>query len=349
MDARLISTAQNGNTLLAHEMGHVLFLYHTFQGSATNGTYVCPPNGNPALDGDEVTDTAPHRQFDPPACSESALNSCTGAPFGGLVHNLMTYGNCRDRFTPGQVARMRANLAGPLQSLATSLYRFAPTPAEALVPPTCRVTYGVAPDNQNVGISRVSVNTIDHASGSFPGLDGFYNDYSCSEKTTVRAGGMYTFAATATNPVTVYVDFNNDGTFDETTERVLNGVNRGTISIPLTAVRGVYLRMRVRTDPGGGPVTACYLPGDAFYGSGEVEDYGLQVQAGGVAVHTLASGDWQNPATWSGGQVPGSADTVTIAAGHTITVNTAVQAQTIVYQPGGRIVMTDTGKLTLQP
>ena len=71
VDAELINNAQNGNTLLAHEMGHVLYLYHTFQGSsASNGTFVCPANSNPALDGDEVADTAPHKQFDPPSCSE---------------------------------------------------------------------------------------------------------------------------------------------------------------------------------------------------------------------------------------------------------------------------------------
>ena len=244
---------------------------------------------------------------------------------------------------------MRANLAGPLHSLVQSLYRFAPTPAEALVPPACRVTFGVAPDNQDVGIFRVIFNSINHVSGSFPGLDGFYNDYSCSEKTTVRAGESYAFEAQAAQPVTVYVDYNNDGAFDESTERVLDGVNQGRVLIPLTAVRAAYLRMRVRTDPGGGRSTACYLPGDAFYGSGEVEDYGLQVQAEGMAVHTIAPGAWHDPMIWSGGQVPSYMDAVTISAGHTIIVSRAVHVQTILYQSGGGIFIVDPGRITIHP
>ncbi len=38
---------------------------------------------------------------------------------------------------------------------------------------------------------------------------------------------------------------------------------------------------------------------------------------------SVASGNWNNPATWTGGVLPGCTDIATIAAGHNVTVNTA--------------------------
>ncbi|GAB2772878.1 hypothetical protein GCM10027275_14780 [Rhabdobacter roseus] len=100
--------------VFAHEMGHSLFLHHTFQGDNScsgcpSENVICPVNTNPLTDGDQVADTSPHRVqdlgFDTP---ETALNPCTDAPFGiGTIRNHMAYGNNADRFTPGQIARMR--------------------------------------------------------------------------------------------------------------------------------------------------------------------------------------------------------------------------------------------------
>ncbi|WP_373512258.1 M43 family zinc metalloprotease [Persicitalea sp.] len=101
----------------AHEIGHVLFLAHTFNGDNSGyppnpNTTVCPPNDNPLVDGDQVADTPPHRVFDlnynTPATD---INYCTSQPFGiGLVKNHMAYYTSADRFTPGQIARMRFHL-----------------------------------------------------------------------------------------------------------------------------------------------------------------------------------------------------------------------------------------------
>ena len=46
------------STTAAHEIGHALNLFHTFEGDGTGGT--CPLNANCATDGDLVCDTPPH-------------------------------------------------------------------------------------------------------------------------------------------------------------------------------------------------------------------------------------------------------------------------------------------------
>jgi len=105
--------------LLAHEMGHYLGLYHTFQGMDCK-------NDNCATDGDMVCDTPPQRDiFSSPACNRPA-NSCSTDTLSGfttdvpdLISNFMSYGNasCINEFTEGQATRMRATIASVRNSL----------------------------------------------------------------------------------------------------------------------------------------------------------------------------------------------------------------------------------------
>lgn len=76
-----------------HETGHWLGLLHTFAGG-------CGPHG------DRVADTAP--QAKPNYGCHPQRNTCS-APGRDPVHNFMDYGDdaCMDRFTAGQVVRMR--------------------------------------------------------------------------------------------------------------------------------------------------------------------------------------------------------------------------------------------------
>jgi len=104
--------------VLAHEVGHWLNLYHTFQ----NGC-----GGNSAADcmlaGDRVCDTPPVASPNY-GCPATAPNSCTETPtdLPDLINNHMDYtdDNCRNAFTSGQDARMvgaltsyRSNLISP--------------------------------------------------------------------------------------------------------------------------------------------------------------------------------------------------------------------------------------------
>jgi hypothetical protein len=70
-----------------------------------------------------------------------------------------------------------------------------------------------------------------------------------------------------------------------------------------------------------------------------------------VAATSVASGNWNAPATWSCNCIPSSSNgTITISAGHTVTVNTAVTADEIVVAagtPGGVLNITSGGVLTV--
>ena len=109
--------------LLAHEMGHYLGLYHTFEGGCNN--YNC------STDGDKVCDTPPDASVMPsPACNnpENSCNTDTLSNYSnGFFHtdvpdqiaNFMDYGNsaCSIEFTQGQADRMRAAIQTQRSSL----------------------------------------------------------------------------------------------------------------------------------------------------------------------------------------------------------------------------------------
>lgn len=112
--------------LLAHEMGHYLGLYHTFEGYCFNN--------NCATDGDRVCDTPPDGSTGASSCS-SPTNSCNSDTASNYsngffpkdvpdqVSNFMDYSNtsCSNQFTEGQAARMRAAIATQRSSLINNL------------------------------------------------------------------------------------------------------------------------------------------------------------------------------------------------------------------------------------
>jgi gliding motility-associated-like protein len=100
--------------LLAHEMGHYLSLYHTFEGGCTNNDCL--------TDGDRVCDTPPDGTTRPSGSCNSPGNSCNTDTLSSYsngffkkdttdqISNFMDYGNaaCSNQFTQGQTDRMRA-------------------------------------------------------------------------------------------------------------------------------------------------------------------------------------------------------------------------------------------------
>lgn len=97
-----------GTALIAHEMGHYLSLYHTFEGQ------ICL-NNDCTTNGDRVCDTPPDRSINSSPCN-SPENSCTTDTLSGftvdvpdIISNFMDYGSpCPSVFTLGQAQRMRA-------------------------------------------------------------------------------------------------------------------------------------------------------------------------------------------------------------------------------------------------
>jgi hypothetical protein len=97
--------------LLAHEMGHYLGLYHTFEGYCNNN--------NCTLNGDRVCDTPPDGSYRYSPCSnpENSCNTDTLSNYSNgnfkkdvvdPIENIMDYGDstCQNTFTQGQADRM---------------------------------------------------------------------------------------------------------------------------------------------------------------------------------------------------------------------------------------------------
>ncbi|HEV2719894.1 MAG TPA: PKD domain-containing protein [Thermoanaerobaculia bacterium] len=96
----------NQGKVLAHEVGHVLNLFHTFQGGCS-GLFA----SDCATSGDHVCDTPQIAAASSGCPALGSVQSCDGSP--ALIKNHMDYTNdvCRMTFTAGQEARMLATLA----------------------------------------------------------------------------------------------------------------------------------------------------------------------------------------------------------------------------------------------
>ncbi len=128
------------------------------------------------------------------------------------------------------------------------------------------------------GIYKVSFDAIQNT--SIDGVEG-YMDFSCTNLTSVTGGSTHVLSVTTGtgNPqdTRVWIDFNNDGDFNNTNELIMDVQNAynpsQNILLPTTGV--VYstpLRMRVSSDVVGVAQSAC----DANF-HGQTEDYSVIV------------------------------------------------------------------------
>ncbi|WP_185247164.1 GEVED domain-containing protein [Chryseobacterium bernardetii] len=287
------ASAVNAQTL-AHEFGHALGLRHTHEGyNATTGD--CPVNTDCTLNGDLVCDTEPMKSLYhssvPRNCQTGQINPCTSQLYAGGERNIMAYTFCfRDLFTPGQTDRATAQLLQYRQSLINSPVASA-TAINNNVSLTnaCTPTSITNPGGFNIGITSVKFGSINNSSSNYKqASNNFYENFTGNycfgySKTTIpqNTATTITVAPGTSNPhiIKAYIDYNNDGQFNESTELILSqsGISNGafataSVTPPSDAVTNTPLRMRVIGDYNGTAITACYTPK-----YGQVEDYSVTI------------------------------------------------------------------------
>ncbi|QNH63640.1 GEVED domain-containing protein [Hymenobacter sediminicola] len=150
-------------------------------------------------------------------------------------------------------------------------------------PTTSACTPGSAPSSSfafGMGILNVTLGSINNTT---LGVQEGFRDYACTIGTTLTVGQNYPISvrtnANANENVRVYLDLNNDGTLNPTTELIFSSnsakTHSGTISLPTGTVLNTALRLRVAADYVNVPLpTPCSTPQYS-----QTEDYAVTVQA----------------------------------------------------------------------
>lgn len=280
----------------AHEMGHALGLYHTFEGGDED---LCPPaETNCSTEGDLVCDTEVHAYYW--TCPTNAeINPCTGTYYQGTQYNIMSYGICQNRFTPGQRDRAIYMLKTYRQSLINSNGLNDPAHADYTIPVDALCTPSTIYPTYNMGPANVQIGNMFHK-GFGALVDGSYyidhvTDCQLSPKVAeVQLGAIlpiYVTVQSYEQILKVYIDFNNDGSFDEISELVCfqyidsSAPFVDEITMPsVSPFVDVPLRVRVMTDYYTNlGISAC---DPLLYG--QAEDFALILRAGPLASQLLS-------------------------------------------------------------
>ena len=209
------------NSTVVHEVGHYFNLYHTFQGDDTNNDGVsdaCPADTTVGNNSDGCGDTVPH-QRETSTCPST--NTCTGSAWvdNNTIYNVMSYYHCTDRLTNDQRTRARAAMSGTL--IESSKGDEAPLAGFTAPNSVCSVNSPAA--NNFSGIMSVELNGTSIGS-STTAADGGNIDRSqdCSGLFEIDADNTNTVNVTVApgnfHQVALYIDWNNDGDFNDEAE-----------------------------------------------------------------------------------------------------------------------------------
>ncbi len=193
-DGVVIDFYSVNNYVLAHESGHYLGLYHTWQDGCRND--------NCLLDGDNVCDTPPDTTTSGcmgNSCS-SEMNDTSGFnPFIGDVNDLpnyMDYTSCPLSFSLGQADRMNYSLTA-IRSLLLQSNGCGFTGGPA---PVAHIDYTISPCNDGVVHFSDSLCTnITTVNWDFNN-DGVYDSYIHNPVYTFPATGTYTVKLIVAGP-----------------------------------------------------------------------------------------------------------------------------------------------------
>ncbi|MGQ1928242.1 GEVED domain-containing protein [Ornithobacterium rhinotracheale] len=259
--------AKRGDITLPHELGHTLGLYHLFNcegGEDVCQSNQCPPfTGDCKKDDDKICDTEPTISFQQ-RTKENIINPCTKKPYEGGDFNIMHYGNALDRFTPGQVYRMIFELNdNPIkQALLNSPALNLPSKPIEIKPAKCIPTNIKEKDNPyNIGVTHVRFGDyIFNSEGYSREGKQVYIDKTLkfsNKNIQFIKGETYEFEVGAKindHEYFAYIDYNNDGVFDES-EKIFENKSvsksstfKTNITIAENAVENTPLRLRVVAD-----------------------------------------------------------------------------------------------------
>ncbi|MCL4856593.1 MAG: hypothetical protein KJZ55_04860, partial [Flavobacteriales bacterium] len=255
----------DGSTVI-HEFGHYFHLYHTFQGDNDNAN--CPADLVVGDDSDGCADTEIHKRLTS-TCPTN--NTCNGNnPYGlNTRNNYMSYFSCTDRLTNDQKTRVTAAMSGT--SIVASKGAIDPDPgySNPIATNCSPVTGPTGLSGGYAGIMNFSVENDATFTSSNAGDDGGYVDFttSCNNFITVDENSTKNISVTTwynAQNIKGYIDFNNDGDFDDAGEQVFStstpantnppytSTANTSITIPVvngsTVVGNTYMRMRVITD-----------------------------------------------------------------------------------------------------
>jgi hypothetical protein len=284
----------NLNMTLVHEMGHAFNLYHTFQGDDPDNDNIttCPSNVTCTTDGDRVCDTDPHIRSNSDCVN--GTNACSGGnPNANFIHNYMDYSAeaCKNNFTAGQVSRMRAAILANRPSLINSMGLNTVSPLSPYTPPIAADFTPATLDLTGIyaGVLNLTVNgrTVTTESAYYD--NGYVNGVSnCTNLIQLVSGATYSFSSTIlgfnNEQFGLWIDFNNDGDFDDASEEIVRQTNipgtgtsqrvtiNGTITVPSWVPLNTPVRLRVMDD-----VSTIYgaapLLSSADSEAGQAEDY----------------------------------------------------------------------------
>lgn len=246
------------DTTFAHEFGHAMGLYHTFDGGRYDAVpgdadYCPPPVGatdNCATDNDEVCDTEKAGSaytFYPVIPSNSTLNPCTGVNYQGVQYNMMNYTNSvAQKFTAGQGQRINDFFMLIRNSLTTSKGATPPVASSVSTTPIAATCNPAGVTNPSVGApngivslagpTSVKLGNINNASAAaWPGDLRYYIDYTTqncltNSHTPLLIGQQQTIeigfvqGTNVDQSIRAWIDYNNNGTF-ESNELIASGNN----------------------------------------------------------------------------------------------------------------------------
>ena len=280
------------NRTLAHEFAHALGLKHPCEGADGNGGQ-CPSNTNCSTDNDAVCDTPPTQSllYINPAPDNNSINPCTGSSYDDVQYNIMNYTFAPRKFTSGQRDRALTVFLSLRENLTTSLGATPPDTSLSLSlnPALCIPTANINSANLQVGPIRVKLGDIDKFSDGFTTYNQeFYRDYTsqyCIEKaftdlSTDASSTMKIYISTIPQRIKAWIDYNNNGVFEDSEIVANSGTNfnpasspfTASFTVPANAIKNIYLRMRVRSDYSSTDFNSCQ---NLTYG--QTEDYAVRL------------------------------------------------------------------------